>query len=231
MRLIRIAALSVVVLVGLVSIIGKGGGGAAAPAPPSDTVFLTTDPNFDEPGEFANFNLTGTATDLTGSGRVLPVTASINITRLPNRTIGGEEVKVTETVTVITFTSENLTVSTGTTTVQRLDDSLIGSTNLDGVICTPESNYQAIPKSVKIGQSGILGTTTCSDGSTDTATYLVESSSINNQWAAIREFATSTQSGRSDLVVELVSHVTPDGQTQAIQLFGGDSDISFELST
>jgi len=208
--------------------VGSGGGGGGSPALPSDTVFLTQDPGLDQPGDTQTFNLTGSATD---NSVKIAITATITASRLANQMLNGEEVEVGEVVIVINIPSQGSSVSSVGTSYISLDGVLRQSVDSDGVVCIPDAGFKPFPSSVMVGQSGNQGTLSCSDGGTETSTYLVETSTKNNQWAAVREFSTSMSSGLSDIFVEIVTHITTDGRTRAIEAFVSDDTISFELTS
>ncbi len=213
----------------LVACGGGGGGGTTAPTTPAPTTFQVTDPAIDEVGEFTTFQLTGTVSNDVES---VDITASISLTRLPNEILVGEEVTVLETVIVVTFLSQGTSISTGETEFTAVSDgSLRVSVDIDGVVCFADADYKPLPDSVMIDQSGILGTTICTDGDTVSQTYLVEVSTKNSQWAAIRVFSTTTTPGGPDIIAEGVRHVSADGRTQALELIITDGSIIVELST
>jgi hypothetical protein len=100
---------------------------------------------------------------------------------------------------------------------------------VDGVECFPDSNYSEIPASVKIGESGVLGSTTCSDGTTFSAAYVVERSTRKSSWAAIVVYATAFQPGQADIFEDITFHHSQDGRIQALEIVAGDGSVSFDL--
>jgi len=233
-KFLRIVALLVTVPVALVTILGKGGGGddntPLCPEPlPEGTMFLTTDPNFDAPGESANFDLTGTAT---GNGASEAATGSVSINRQDNQTLDAEEVTVTYIVVTLEVPSQSIMESSGGTRYDGLDRTVRLVETVDSLTCTPTGPaHVPIPLSVEVGDSGVVGEMACNDGSTRSESYLVERSDRNCDWAAIRIFNTVTIPGESDATGEIIYHVTEDGRTQEMDVNSSDGTFSLDLGT
>lgn len=216
MRLVRIAALSVVVLVGLVSILAKGGGDAAAPAPApippaGPTDFKTVEPALLTTGGTATFNMTG-AINL---GSVTSATASFSSQNLGPTVIDGQTAD-RFSIVVVVRESSGATTSSGNTSYFATDGTLIRQDRSDGVQCFPGSNYMKLPDTVRAGDSGVQGVTTCTDGLTLSTTWLAETSNLNSAWLAVRLFSTSDD-GILALTQEIVRHIDETGKTNAME--------------
>jgi hypothetical protein len=205
---------------------GGGGAGGTTTTSPNDADFLTTSPDVDDVGESQRFNLTGTGT---ANGQTEAISGSYTSTRKPNQQIGGEEVTVYDTVFVINIPSSGASVSSGNTSYGQLDGTFLFLRDTDGVECYPNSNYSEIPASVKIGESGVLGSATCSDGTTLSASYLVERSTRNSSWAAIVLYGTYSVPGQADIFEDLTFHHSQDGRVHAVEFVAGDGSNSFDL--
>lgn len=120
--------------------------------------------------------------------------------------------------------------------LQRFD--LTGSATMDsetvqltGVECHPNDNYRNMPESVTVGESGVNGSVSCSDGTEISGSYLVERSSRNAAWAAVRLYSTTSFSGEPDFFEDDFWHISQDGRVNALEIVAGDSDISLELGS
>jgi len=202
-----------------------GGGGSGLPA---GTAFLTLNPDTSQPGGTTAFNLKG---KVTSNGKKTAITTSISFSRLANQMLNGEDVEVEAVVIVLNIPSQGASLSASSKSFIGLDGMLRQTEDNDGVICMPDAGFTLLPGSVMVGQSGTLGTLTCSDGSTDSQSYFIETSKKNKQWAAIHSFSTDMTPGMPDFSVETVTHVSTDGRIHAVEVNGGDNTISFELSS
>ena len=214
------------------SLIGCDGGssssGGGSSALPVDAVFLTSSPDTDDIGESQRFDLTGSATI---DGETVQLTGSYTITRKPNEQQLGEEVIVYDFVFVITNPSQGVSVSSGATSFTTLDGTYLFQRSVTGVECYPNENYRNMPESVKVGESGVSGSVSCSDGTEISGSYLVERSSRNAAWAAVRFYATTSFPGEPDIFEDDVWHVSQDGRVHALEIVVGDSDFSLELGS
>ncbi len=206
---------------------GSGGSDGVTTTPgPSNASFLTTSPDTDEVGESQRFNLSGTAS---GNGETLAISGSYSTTRKPNEQRNGEEVIVYDVVLVVSFPSQGTTVSSAVTSYAKMDGTFLLQRLDTGVECYPNDNYADLPTSVKIGENGVLGSVNCSDGTAISGSYLVEESSRNSAWAAIRVYATTTTPGDPDIYTDVVWHYSEDGRIHALEISASDNVISFEL--
>ena len=232
-KFLRIFALLVTVPFALVTILGKGGGGdgtlVCSEPLPEGTMFLTTDPNFDAPGESAHFDLTGTAQ---GNGASEAATGSVSIIRQDNQMLDAEEVTVTDIVVAFEVPSQSIMESSGGTRYDGLDRTVRLVETIDSLTCTPTGPaHVPIPLSVEVGDSGVVGEMSCNDGSTRAESYLVERSSRNCDWAAIHIFNTVSIPGESDATAEIIYHVTEDGQTQEMNVTTSNGTFNLDLGT
>ncbi len=209
---------------------GCGGGGSSGEAGlstiPADASFLTTSPDTDDVGESQRFDLTGTAS---GNGETIQISGSYTTTRKPNEQQSGEDVVVYDVVLVLNIPSQGVSVASGVTSYQMLDGTFLFQRLDTGVECYPSDNYRNMPASVKIGESGVLGSVDCSNGTTLSGSYLVEQSGRNAAWAALRVYATTSTLGDPDIYEDVVWHFSQDGRIHALEIVAGDSEISFEL--
>jgi hypothetical protein len=213
----------------LLTACGGGGGGSSISTPANpDAVFQTSSARTPAVGETLRFDLTGT---LKAYGDSESVTGSISLSRKPNQVINNEEMLVVDLVLAVRIPSQGTTISSANTTYMKLDGSLVSIEQDDGVICYPDANYKPIPDTVKYGDAGVIGGSTCSDGTTLSAAYLVEVSDRNNAWAAIREYATYSEPGLDDIFEDIIFHITESGELKALDIFAGDGTVSFELSS
>lgn len=206
---------------------GGGGGGSSAPAADPTAVFPTQDPDVDEVGESKRFDLSGTATQ---DGLTESLTGSITVSRNPNEVIDNQEVTVDDSLLVVRFISLGATISVGSTTYATLSGEFISTVDQDGVICLPDANYRDMPTTVKIGDAGVLGSVTCSDGASISASYLVEVSDRNRAWAAIRQYATYSESG-TDIYEDIAYHVSTDGRVRAVEFLASDGALTLTLES
>ena len=206
---------------------GSGGGGGTAPEP-SNVSFSTASPDIDEIGESQRFDLSGTAT---GNGQTLAILGSYSTTRKPNEQRNGEEVVVYDVVLVLSIPSQGVSISSGVTSYAKLDGTFLLQRLDTGVECYPNDNYADLPSSVKIGESGVLGSINCSDGTVISGSYLVEQSSRNSAWAAVRVYATTSTPGDPDIFEDVVWHISEDGRIRALEMIAGDNEFSFELTS
>jgi hypothetical protein len=207
---------------------GGGGGGQSFTPTNPDAVFSTSDPDVDEPGETKTLNLAGTAS---ADGYTENITGSITVSRKPDETLNSEPVSVSDLVFVVSFPSSGTTIAQGSTTYATLAGEIVQEVGDDGVICYPDSNWSALPATVQYGDAGVLGSGSCTDGTTSSASYVVEVSSRNNAWAAIRVFATYSEPGQDDYYEDTVYHVSEDGRTRAFDIKAGDATVILELGS
>ena len=207
---------------------GGSSGGGTTTAELQDVVFLTTSPDTDDVGESQRIDLTGTAT---GNGQTLSITGSYSVTRKPNEQWSDEEVVVYDALFVISVPSQGTSVSSAATSYGTLDGSFLMQRMDTGVECYPNENYRDMPLSVKIGENGVLGSLDCSDGSTISASYLIERSSRSSAWAAMRMYATVSAPGSADIYEDIVWHISKDGRVHALDIVAGDGEFSFELTS
>lgn len=226
MNVSRLLAISLTTFV-LAACGGGGGGGGLTPSNP-DAVFTTFGATAANEGDSVSFNLTGTAK---GPGVSEALTGSITFSRKPNEIIGTDEFIVVDIVFVIRIISQGTTISSSNTSYIELDGTLVRIEQDDGVICFPNANYESLPTTVKYGDAGNLGSTSCSDGTSISGSYLVEVSDRNRAWAAVRNFSTYSEPGFADLFQDIVYHITENGELKAIDIFAGDGELSFELSS
>jgi len=218
--------LPAILLTMLLTACGGGGGGGTTTTTPADVSFLTVSPDIDNVGESQRFNLNGT---VSANGQTETITGSYTVTRKPNEIVGGEEAIVTDSVFVVTIPSQGVSISSSGTTYLRLNGTEIQTTLDTGVICYPDSNAGELPDSVKIGESGVLGNSTCSDSTTISSSYLVEQSNRSSAWAALRFYATYSEPGLADIYEDIVVHISQNGRVHAIDIFAGDGDVTFEM--
>jgi len=206
---------------------GGGGGSNELPANP-DAVFSTSDPDTNEVGESKTINLSGRAS---ANGESEQINGSITISRKPNVILDMETVSVTDLIFVVHFPSSGTTISSSNTTYATLAGEFIQSVTDEGVICYPDFNWNELPDTVKYGDAGVLGSSTCTDGTQLSGAYLVEVSDRNNAWAAIHEFVTYSEPGIDDIYEDIVYHISEDGRIRALDISAGDGTVSFELSS
>ena len=206
---------------------GGGGGGTNTPAP-SSASFLTTSPDIDEVGESQRFDLSGTAS---ANGQTLAISGSYSTTYKPNEQRNGEEVTVADIVLVLSIPSQGTSISSGATIYAKMDGTFLLQQLDTGVQCYPNNNYANMPTSVKIGESGVLGSISCSDGTTISGSYLVEQSSRNSAWAALRVYATTSTPGDPEFYEDDIWHISADGRIRALEIVGSNNEISFELTS
>ena len=214
-------------------LIACGGGGGASDGnststTPPNVSFLTSSPDIDEVGESQRFDLTGTAS---GYGETFAISGSYSTTRKPNEISGGEATVVYDLVFIVSIPSQGTTAASGATSYSKLDGTFMSQVLDTGVQCYPNDNYRNMPASVTIGESGVNGSVTCSDGTMISGSYLVEQSTRNTGWAAIRMYATTSLPGDPDFYEDVVWHISPDGQVHALEIIASNSEISFELSS
>ena len=207
---------------------GEGGDSEPAATTPTITSYSTTSPDTNDVGESQKFDLTGTAS---ANGVSEPISGSYTETHKPNQQEGGEEVQVYDSVFVITVPSQGISISSSATTYLKMDGTIIFQRMDTGVECYPSENYSNVPSSVKIGESGVLGSAVCSDGTTLSGSYIVEQSDRNTAWAVIRVFATYSATGQADIYEDIASHISADGRIHVLELTAGDGEFSFELSS
>ena len=208
---------------------GSGGSDGVTTTPgPSNASFLTTSPDTDEVGESQRFDLSGTAS---GNGQTFAISGSYSTTRKPNEQLNGEEVIVYDVVLVMSIPSQGVSVSSGVTSYAKLDGTFLLQRLDTGVECYPNDNYANLPTSVRIGESGVLGSINCSDGTVISGSYLVEQSSRNSAWAAVRVYATYSTPGDPDIFEDIVWHLSEDGRIRALEMIAGDNEFSFELTS
>ncbi len=206
---------------------GGGGGSNELPANP-DAVFSTSDPDTNEVGESKTINLSGRAS---ANGESEQINGSITISRKPNAILDMETVSVTDLIFVVHFPSLGTTISSSNTTYATLAGEFIQSVTDEGVICYPDFNWNELPDTVKYGDAGVLGSSTCTDGAQLSGAYLVEVSDRNNAWAAIHAFVTYSEPGIDDIYEDIVYHISEDGRIRALDISAGDGTVSFELSS
>ncbi len=180
--------------------------------------FTFSDPALANPGSSIQLNLTGTAV----IGNALAATATISFQTLENTTVGGQEARRGRIV-IVFQTSDGGIFSSGLTSYNTLDDTLIHTESNDGVICLPASSYTKYPDTLRSGDNGALRLSTCSDGSSLSQTWLAEVSDLNSSWLKIQAYGFGEQVGSPTIYHELVRHIDNNGNTKAFEWHAYDS--------
>ena len=213
----------------LIGIAACGGGGGSGGTNPDPTVlFSTQDPDVDQVGESKGFDLRGTASQ---AGATESLTGSVVLSRKPNEIFNDQEVAVSDLVLVLRFVSTGATVSSAGTTYTTLSGDLVATIDQEGVICYPDANYADIPASVRIGDAGVIGRQSCSDGTSLSSSYLVEASDRNSAWAVLRQYATYSELGEADIFEDISYHISTDGRVRAIEFVASDGALTISLSS
>lgn len=168
-RFFLFAAIAVC-LTPLLSGCGGGGGGGSSASPPPEGPILVTGITRPSPGSSLSADLNGT---FSSEGESLDANATLSSSVGDETTFDNQAVFPINSSVTIRIPSTGDVVNSGGITYVTADGSRVGGEKDNGVTCFADSS-SPLPSEVNIGDSGMIGTFTCSDGTSESQRFRVE---------------------------------------------------------